>query len=78
MTDPSSTEGFGDPTLTEEYIESSFKENNYADKQSEDTSQPVEKTQSSEDTSESLIQLAEKTQPVEKPAEETQSLSDLK
>ena len=27
-TDPSSTEGFGDPTTTEEYIESSFEEKN--------------------------------------------------
>ena len=53
--DASSTEGFGDPTSTQEYIESSFEEKNYADKQSENTSQPVEK-----------------------PAEKTQLLSDLK
>ena len=55
MTDTSSTEGFGDPTSTEEYIEISCEEKNFADKQSENTSQPVEK-----------------------PAEKTQSLSDLK
>ena len=58
-TDASSTEGFVDPTSTEEYIESSFEEKNAGEKQSESAemaesagvTQPVEmvvKTQLSE------------------------------